>query len=182
MREISLHIMDIAENGTGAGADLVDILVDEQRTENKLIIEITDNGKGMPEEVLAKVTDPFFTSRTTRRVGLGLSLLKAAAERCDGTFQLTSTEGKGSRVIATFAYDHIDRAPLGDMVGSFGLLVVGNQEIDFTYTHRIDGKVFEVDTRELKQELGDVSLADPAVYTQLIQSIRDAVSQLTQNS
>lgn len=178
MREISLHIMDIAENGVGAGANLIDIIVDERRSDNQLTIEVIDNGRGIPEEILDKVTDPFFTSRTTRRVGLGLSLLKAAAERCDGTFQLTSTPGKGSRVLATFAYDHIDRAPLGDMATSFGLLMVGNQDIDFTYTHRIDGEEFEVDTREIRQELGGLSLANPAVYPLLVKSMKDAVGQL----
>jgi len=178
MREISLHIMDIAENGIGAGADLIEIRVDEQRNANQLTIEIVDNGNGIPEENVDKVVDPFFTSRTTRRVGLGLSLLKAAAERCDGTFQLTSTLGKGSRVLATFVYDHIDRAPIGDMATSFGLLMVGNQDIDFTYVHKINENEFEVATRDIRQELGDVPLGDPAVYPLLVKSVKDGVNQL----
>ncbi len=118
MREISLHIMDIAENGITAGADCIQIVVDEARNENRLKIEIKDNGKGIPKNMVDKAIDPFVTTRTTRRVGLGLSLLKTAAERCDGEFVLASEPGKGTRIKAIFQYDHIDRAPLCDMASS----------------------------------------------------------------
>lgn len=178
MKEISLHIMDIAENGIAAGANLIDILIDEQRGRNKLIISISDNGRGIPEEIVNKVTDPFFTSRTTRRVGLGLSLLKAAAERCNGYFQLASKPGKGSKTLAVFEYDHIDRAPIGDMANTFGILIMGNQDIDFTYKHIINGEEFEVDTRDIKKELDGMSLADPAVFRPLVKTIRDAITHL----
>jgi anti-sigma regulatory factor (Ser/Thr protein kinase) len=179
MREIALHIMDIAENGISAGADCIHILVNEARKENRLKIELSDNGSGIPPDMLAKVTDPFVTSRTTRRVGLGLSLLKAAAERCEGTFAIESEPGKGTRVSAEFRYDHIDRAPLGDMAGSVPLLIVSHPKIDFVYVHLINGKEFVLDTREIRKEPDAPSLSDPSMFFQLTEIIREAISELS---
>ncbi len=166
--------MDIAENGIGAGADCIHILVDEACSENQLKIEIRDNGRGIPGNMLDKVTDPFVTSRTTRRVGLGLSLLETAARRCEGDFAIVSEPGKGTKITATFQYDHIDRAPVGDMASSVALLIAGHSNIDFVYTHIVDGKDFILDTRELKEQ-GDISLADPSIILQLTQHIREAL-------
>ncbi len=180
MREISLHIMDIAENGITAGADWIQIVVDEARNENRLKIEIKDNGKGIPNNMVDKVIDPFVTTRTTRRVGLGLSLLKAAAERCDGEFALTSEPGKGTRVKAIFQYDHIDRAPLGDMASSVITLIAGNSDVDFVYIHIVDGKNFTMDTRDIRKELGDISLTNPTVIHHLTQSIKKELGRLKQ--
>jgi len=177
MREIALHIMDIAENGIAAGADCIHIFVDEAVRENQLKIEIRDNGRGIPPDILEKVTDPFVTSRTTRRVGLGLSLLKAAAERCEGTFAIESEVGKGTRTIAGFRYDHIDRSPLGDIAGSVALLIAGHAEVAFVYTHIINGKDFVLDTREVEKETG-LSPADPMVNFHLTKSIRNALCEL----
>jgi len=178
MREISLHIMDIAENGIAAGANRIEILVDENRSGNVLTVEINDNGRGIMPEMLANITDPFVTTRTTRRVGMGLSLLKAAAERCNGKFAIHSEVGKGTRTTATFQYDHIDRAPLGDMAGSIMLLIAGRSEIDFLYTHIIDGKDFVLDTAEIKAELGDISIGEPMVIRQLKESAQEMIKQL----
>lgn len=170
--------MDIAENGIGAGADCIHILVDEARGENGLKIEIRDNGRGISPEALGHVTDPFVTSSTTRRVGLGLSLLQTAAERCEGEFVLESEIGKGTRTMATFQYDHIDRSPVGDMAGSVSMLMMGNPDIDFVYTHIIDGKDFVLDTREIKKELGEASLSDPSIVFHLTESVRKSLSGL----
>ncbi|QTA87409.1 ATP-binding protein [Desulfonema magnum] len=178
MREIALHIMDIAENGITAGAACVHILVHEARSENWLKIEIRDDGEGIPSDMLNKVTDPFVTARTTRRVGLGLSLLKTAAERCEGDFAILSEPGKGTRITATFRYDHIDRAPIGDMAGSVSMLIMGNPDVDFVYTHTVDASIFTMDTREIRRELGEDTLADPSVIIQLTQSIRKKVFEL----
>ena len=158
MRELSLHILDIAENGITAGADCIHILVEEARTEDLLTIKITDNGHGMPAEKIKKLTDPFVTSRTTRRVGLGLSLLAAAAERCEGKLAVKTGPDAGTEVEATFRYSHIDRAPVGDMAATITTLIMGNPQIDFVYTHIVDGKDFTMDTRELKAEMGNLSL------------------------
>lgn len=182
MKEISLHIMDISENGISAGASLIRILIDEDRRKNLLSIEIEDNGRGMSAEMAAKVTDPFVTSRTTRRVGLGLSLLKAAAERCEGEFRLDSEIGKGTRTSASFRYDHIDRAPVGDMAGTLTALMMGNPNIDFVYTHQVDEKDFTLDTAEIRKEMEGFSLTDPAVMIHLTRTIRNAVSELRNNT
>jgi len=178
LRELSLHILDIAENGITAGGDCIHILVEEARATDLLTIKITDNGQGMPAEKIKKLTDPFVTSRTTRRVGLGLSLLTAAAERCDGRLTVKTEPGAGTEVEATFRYSHIDRAPLGNMAATITTLIMGNPLIDFVYTHIIDGEEFTLDTRELKTEMGDLSLTNPAVIFHLTTSIRNSLGKL----
>jgi anti-sigma regulatory factor (Ser/Thr protein kinase) len=180
MREISLHIMDIAENSITAGADCIHILVDEARDKNRLRIEIRDNGKGLPPEMVDKATDPFITTRTTRRVGLGLSLFEAAAQRCEGKFTVSSKPGKGVCVKADFQFDHIDRAPVGDMAATLSVLIGGNQGVDFVYTHMINGAPFNLDTREIRRELEGVSITEPTVIQHLTESIRKALTELAQ--
>ena len=182
MRELSLHILDIVENGITAGADCIHIDVIESRVEDFLTIKIRDNGRGIPAEKLDKLKDPFVTSRTTRRVGLGLPLLAAAAERCDGKLEVEAGTISGTEVTATFRYSHIDRAPMGDMASTMATLLMGNPQIDFVYTHVIDGQEFILDTRELKKELGDHSLEDPMVIHQLGKSIRTSLNQLISNA
>jgi anti-sigma regulatory factor (Ser/Thr protein kinase) len=179
MRELSLHILDVVENGITAGGDCIWIEIDEDRKADHLKIIIRDNGHGMPVEKMKNINDPFITSRTTRRVGLGLSLLAAAAERCDGTVQVDSQPGKGTEVAATFRYGHIDRAPLGDIAATVTTLIIGNPGIDFVYSHRIDGKDFDLDTREIRSEMTDLSLTDPKVIHHLTETIRSALKALT---
>ena len=178
MRELSLHILDIAENGITAGADSIHILVNEARKEDLLTIVIEDNGCGMPAEKLQKLTDPFVTSRTTRRVGLGLSLLAAAAERCEGRLTVKTEPGAGTEVGATFRYSHIDRAPVGDIASTITTLIIGNPQIDFVYTHIIETKEFVLDTRALKEGTDDQSLTDPVLIHHLTQSIRNSLNEL----
>jgi len=182
LRELSLHILDIVENGITAGADCIHIDVIESRVEDFLTIKIRDNGRGIPAEKLDKLKDPFVTSRTTRRVGLGLPLLAAAAERCDGKLEVEAGTISGTEVTATFRYSHIDRAPMGDMASTMATLLMGNPQIDFVYTHVIDSQEFILDTRELKKELGDHSLEDPMVIHQLGKSIRTSLNQLISNA
>ena len=182
MRELSLHILDIAENGTTAGADCIQILVNENRREDLLTITVTDNGRGMPAEKLRNPTDPFITSRTTRRVGMGLSLLAAAAQRCDGRLAIETEAGRGTRVTATFRYTHIDRAPVGDMAATITTLIMGNPQIDFVYRHIIDAEEFMLDTRDLKEGSEDNSLADPVIVHHLFQRIRNSLNQLALKS
>jgi anti-sigma regulatory factor (Ser/Thr protein kinase) len=178
MRELSLHILDIAENGITAGADCIQILVEEDRTADLLTVKITDNGHGMPAEKIEKLTDPFVTSRTTRRVGLGLSLLAAATERCEGRLSVETEPDAGTKVKATFLYSHIDRAPVGDMAATITTLIRGNPQIEFVYTHIIDGEEFTVDTGELRAEMGHHSVKNP-VIDHLAASIRNSHGQLT---
>jgi hypothetical protein len=178
MRELSLHILDVAENGITAGGNCIWIEVEEDRQADQLKIVIRDNGRGMPSEKLENINDPFITSRTTRRVGLGLSLLAAATKRCEGTLRVDTASGKGTEVEATFRYNHIDRAPLGDMAATLAALIIGNPEIDFVYTHRIDGKDFSLDTREIRAQMEDLSLSDPSVIHHLTDSIRSSLKKL----
>ena len=178
MRELSLHILDIVENGITAGADCIHIEVVESRAEDVLKISVRDNGRGIPAEKLDRLQDPFVTSRTTRRVGLGLSLLAAAAQRCDGKMTVTAGAGGGTEVTATFGFNHIDRAPMGDMASTLTTLMMGNPQIDFVYTHILNSEEFVLDTRELKRELGVDSLDDPMLIHQLGQSIRTSLAEL----
>ena len=182
MRELSLHILDIVENGITAGADCIRIDVIESRAEDRLTIKIRDNGSGISTEKLDKLKDPFVTSRTTRRVGLGLPLLAAAAERCNGELDVQVGSAGGTAVIATFQHSHIDRAPVGDMASTMVTLLMGNSQIDFVYRHVIDGEEFVLDTRELKNELEVPALDDPMVIYQLGKSIRKSLASLITNS
>ncbi len=178
MRELSLHIMDIVENGIGAGADLIRVDIQEDRGANLLRITIEDNGGGIPESLLDKVTDPFFTTRTTRRVGLGLSLFREAARRCEGEFRLISREGEGTTVQASFRLDHIDLAPVGKMEEALSVLIMGNPDVDFVYTHSVDAGQFQLDTREVRKELGDVPITHPRVLKFLSGMIREGLTTL----
>ena len=176
MRELSLHIMDIMENGIGAGADLIRLSIEEDHRKNLLLVSVTDNGQGIPEALLDRVADPFLTTRTTRRVGLGLSLLREASRRCEGEFRITSKEGEGTRTEATFRMDHIDLAPMGDIAGVITSLIMGSPEVDFVYFHRADDQRFDLDTRVVRRELEGVPLSHPKVLQYLSETISEGLT------
>ena len=163
MKELSLHILDIAKNSVKAKATLIEIIVDEDTNKNLLTIEIKDNGCGMSKEFLQTVKDPFSTTRTTRKVGMGISLFEAAAVQCGGKLDIISEVGVGTTLTTTFELDSIDRAPLGDMAGTMVTLISGSPSIDFMYKHTKDNKEFILDTREVRQILGEVTLDMPDV-------------------
>ncbi|MDO4565545.1 MAG: ATP-binding protein [Clostridia bacterium] len=172
MKELSLNILDIAQNSIKAGASLVDIRLNESG--DLLQIEIEDDGCGMSEELLRRVTDPFSTSRTTRKVGMGLPLFKLAAEQTGGRLDIASTEGKGTLVRAVFNRGHIDCAPLGDIVGTIIALVQGSPDIDFVFRHSRGDKAAELDTRLMREALGgEVPLNEPDVLTWAKESLMD---------
>lgn len=178
MRDLSLHILDIVQNSLSAGSTAITLTVLRRTDQNLLKIEISDNGRGMDERMLVSVTDPFVTTRTTRKVGLGLPLLEAAAERSGGSLYIWSTPGQGTMVSATFEYDNIDRPPLGDLPETMIALVVGNPEVRFILRYEPDEKKFLFDTREIAAELGDVPINDSLVIEWMKQyldeGIRDA--------
>jgi anti-sigma regulatory factor (Ser/Thr protein kinase) len=161
MQDLSLHVLDIAENSIAAGAQHVEIRVQESRQQDLLSIEIIDDGRGMSADMLQKATDPFFTTRTTRRVGLGLSLFEQAAKRAGGEFKITSSPGAGTKVTGAFQYSHVDRQPLGDMSETLLALVVGNPQIEFTYLHQSDDSQIAFSTKEIKAQLGDIAISSP---------------------
>ncbi|MGE5258105.1 MAG: ATP-binding protein [Hyphomicrobiales bacterium] len=178
MRELSLHILDVVENGITAGASCIDIRVEESSAADLLRIIVRDNGRGMPDQKIKRIEDPFVTTRTTRRVGLGLSLLAAAARRCDGDIIVNAAPARGTEVTATFRRSHIDRAPLGDVAATLGTLIMGNPQVDFDYVHRLDDKEFMFNTREIKAEMEDLDLTNPLVVTHLSESIRRSLNAL----
>lgn len=164
MQDLSLHILDIVENATSAGATLVEIDISEDVNRDILQITIQDNGQGMDAEMLRKVTDPFVTTRTTRLVGMGVPLLEQAAKETGGNLLITSDPGKGTEVVATFQESHIDRRPVGDMGATLTTLIMGNPDLDFIYYSNLDGEEIGVDTRSIRDELnGTVRINDPAV-------------------
>lgn len=158
-----MNVLDVAENSVSAGATLTQITLTIDTKQKLQTLVIADNGKGMSAEMLAKVTDPFCTSRTTRKVGLGLPLLKMAAEMTGGTLAIESTVGAGTTVTATFTLGHIDLMPLGDITSTIAGLVQCNPDIDFVYTLSADTETFTLDTRELRTVLDGVSFAEPSV-------------------
>lgn len=163
MRELSLNVLDIAQNSIAAGAALTEIIVEEDPGADRLTITIRDNGRGMTPEQVRKVSDPFYTTRTTRKVGMGIPLFRMAAEMAGGGLSIDSTPGVGTTVTATFVRSHIDRMPLGDMTGTVTALIRMNPDRDFRYVRRYSTREFAVDTRELRGILGDVPLDTPEV-------------------
>ncbi|HHY91198.1 MAG TPA: ATP-binding protein [Clostridiales bacterium] len=178
MRELALHILDIAQNSISAKATLIKIEIEEYTAKNLIQIRIIDNGIGMSKELLEKVTDPFITTRKTRKVGLGISLFKAAAERCGGHFEIRSEIGEGTEVCATFERDHIDRAPLGNMPDTMVSLITANDQIDYLYRHVFDDKEFVFDTKEIRKILGEVPLSNIQVIDWIHHYIKDGLKGL----
>jgi len=173
MKELSLHVLDIAQNSISAKADLIQITISEK--DNQMIFDIKDNGCGMSEEMLSKVIDPFTTTRTTRRVGLGIPLLKFAAEQTGGSFTIESHLSEGTHLCASFVQNSIDCLPIGDIGGTMAILLQGLPlNIRLIYKHEIDEKSFELDTNELREILGpDISFSEPEIAMWLSEYIKE---------
>ena len=178
MLELAHHILDMAQNAIEAGASKVKITVDENYPEDRLVIEIEDNGRGLSPERLAKVLDPFYTTRKTRHVGLGLPLLAEACRRCEGDLEMDSTPGKGTRLTASFRHSHIDRAPLGDMPTVLIALLLSEKPIDWVYRHRVNREEFRLDTDEIKKELKEIPLTHPRVRHWLLETLAEGEHSL----
>jgi len=178
MKDLSMHIMDIIQNSVRAEASLVELEIKENLKDDLFSISIKDNGFGMSEELLAKVIDPFFTTRTTRKVGLGLSLLKQNAEQTGGNMELSSVEGEGTNLKAVFSHSHLDRPSLGDIAGTMVLLVGANPEMDFLYQHITDNGEYVFDTKEVKEVLDGISVSDPEIMKYLKEMIKENLNTL----
>jgi anti-sigma regulatory factor (Ser/Thr protein kinase) len=163
MEDISSHIMDIAMNSVTAGAKHVGIAIEKDPRTAMLRLVIADDGVGMDPETVRKVQDPFFSTKTGRKVGLGIPLLKGTAETTGGSFELSSAKGAGTTIRATFDCRHPDLPPLGGIRDTFLVLVVSHPDVDFDLHYSVDGRSFGLDTRELKRELGDVPVNHPEV-------------------
>ena len=177
MREISLNILDIAQNSISAKASLIEIGLRE--TNNILTVTIADNGKGMSPEQLEQVRDPFFTTRTTRKVGMGIPLFKMAAEMTGGSFDIQSSLGKGTIVTAVFRTDSIDFTPVGDMAATMCSLISMNTDIDFVYRRSVEEKEFTLDTKQMREILGDVPLSSPEVTEFITDFICENTTEIT---
>lgn len=178
MKELSLNILDITQNSISAGASLITIEVNKNVKENKLTISIADNGKGMSEDFAAHVCDPFVTTRTTRKVGMGIPLLKLASEQAGGRFEILSSLGVGTTVTATFVLNHIDRLPLGDIGQTVSMLVSCNESVDFVYRHISDGEEFCFDTREIRAVLNGVPFNEPEVVLWMQDYIKEGIASV----
>ncbi len=162
MKELALHLLDIAQNSVTAGARHIDLTLEENEQRDCRLM-IADDGKGMTPEFLASVTDPFTTTRTTRKVGLGLPLLRMMAEQTGGSMEIESQVGVGTTVIALFRAGHIDCPPLGDLPSTVSLLIQGAPDVEWTYRHTTPKGTCVLDTRELRAVLGEVPLSEPSV-------------------
>ncbi len=176
MKELSLNILDIAKNSVTAGASRVEITVEEGP--QRLTITIGDNGCGMTPEFAAKVTDPFTTTRTTRKVGLGLPLMKMEAQMSGGDLTIQSEVGKGTTVTTWFDPRNIDMPPLGDLVSSITTLIQGSPDIDFVFTHCTKNGEYTLDTGEIRQIMGDISLSEPEVIAWLTDYLHENESNI----
>lgn len=178
MKNLAMHIMDIAQNSVSAGAQLIELIIEESVKDNYYRIVIKDNGKGMDKQTAERVTDPFVTSRTTRKVGLGLPLLKQNAERTGGFFQLNSESGKGTEVCAEFVHNNFDRPPAGDLAGYAVLLATANPDIEFIYSHKTDEGIYVFDTREVKEALDGLPINDNSIYASLKELVAENLKEI----
>ena len=176
MKELSLNILDVAKNSVTAGATKIGILVEE--TPVRLTITITANGCGMTPEFVRKVTDPFTTTRTTRKVGMGLSLMKMEAQMSGGDLSIESTVGEGTTVTSWFDPGNIDMPPLGDLTSSITTLIQGSPDIDFVFTHRTPAGEYTLDTGEIRQIMGDISLSEPEIIAWLTDYLHENESNI----
>lgn len=178
MKDLSMHILDIAQNSIRAKASEITIGIDEKPESDEYIITIEDNGHGMDANELAKAIDPFYTSRTTRKVGLGLSLLKQNAENSGGHFSISSEKNKGTKLISVFGFSNIDRPVLGDIVGSLMILFSSSDEINFVYSHKTSSGEFTVNTSEITEMLDGVPIRNLEIRNFLIDYLSTNLKQI----
>ncbi len=178
MRELSLHILDIAQNSVVAEAREIRIAIIENLVEDKLTIRIKDDGRGMDALTLERVVDPFYTTRTTRKVGLGIPMFKATAEGCNGSFEIRSELGVGTEIDAEFQHSHIDRVPLGNMSETIITIIQANTDIDLIYTHCYNDKKFTLNTKDIKKTLVDLPINNMDVLLWLRGYINEALQEI----
>lgn len=181
MKELAMHVYDLMENSTAADSTLVSLTIRDSLKDNIFHFTIQDNGHGMTPEFLARVTDPYTTSRTTRKVGLGLPLIKMNTENCGGGMNITSQVGVGTRLEFWFQHNHWDRPPMGDLPGTLVLLLSAHQDIHFVITYTTDVDTFQLDTDEIREALGDMSLNDIHIINYLREMITENLREIQAN-
>jgi hypothetical protein len=175
MDDLSLHVLDIAQNSIFAGAKKIVIRVEEDPDMDRMAIEVVDDGVGMGEAEAKAAQDPFTTSRKGKRVGLGLPLLAEAARNTGGDLELTSKPGQGTTIRVWFRFSHVDRQPLGDMTDTLMTLIAGCPDLILRYEHRRPGLDFVFDSSELREELGDVPITHPLILGGIRRALKDAL-------
>lgn len=178
MKELSMHILDIVQNSIKAGASNIEITIIQNEPDDIMSIEIADNGCGMSEEMLGKVRNPFTTSRTTRKVGLGIPMLEQTCLQCGGELALKSAPGEGTTIKAAMSYKHIDRPPMGDLINTIHILLVTNLDIDFIFRYFFNELSFEMDTAQIKEILDGVPLNEPSVMLWLKDSLTEGINNM----
>ena len=177
MEELSLHLLDLIQNSVKAGASLIEIIITEKA--GLLTIELNDNGCGMSEEFLQRVESPFTTTRTTRKVGLGIPLFKQAALMAGGDFGIISRQGEGTRIKASFEINNIDRAPMGDLAGTIlGQVLSTPVTPDYRLLYAVEDALFEFDTREIRRQLEGVPLDAPDVIAWMKDYLEEGIREL----
>ena len=179
MRELSLHILDIVQNSIAAFAKIIIIDIEADFTKDLLSVRMTDDGRGMNKEFLKKVTDPFVSTRKTRKVGMGISLFKMAAENSGGSFDISSKEGMGTVVMAEFMISSIDRVPLGEIDETMATLLMGSPKTDFVLNYKVksqeQNREFNFDTREIKEELEEIPIDEYEVINSIKTYIKENI-------
>lgn len=178
MKDLSLHILDIVQNSIRAKATLISIEIAEKPDDDQYVITITDNGTGMSKEKLQYAFDPFYTSRATRKVGLGLSLFKQNAEMTGGSFSIESELGKGTKVTAIMGMNHLDRPILGDLVGTLLILFCSSGIVNYVFKHQTPSGFFELDSRNVKQALDNVPINNPDIRKFLKEMLEENLEQI----
>jgi len=181
MKSIAYHMLDIVHNALRARATLVKITLVEDDRSDLLRLQVSDNGCGMDEATLQRAIDPYYTSRKTRHVGLGLSLLKQNSERTGGGFHIDSQPGEGTTVRADFGKSHLDLPAIGDMPGTLHQIIVGNPGRDFVYHHRLNGQGFDLDTRQIREALEEWPLDHPQIRGDIRELIASCFEQIISN-
>lgn len=180
MEEIALHILDIIQNSIYAEGTFIELFIQEDPKHNLFSFYVQDNGRGMTKEFIQKVKNPFYTTRTTRKVGLGIPLLEATCRQCNGELKIQSQMGKGTIIQAIMEYDHIDRPPLGDMSSTIISVLLSLDHQRFRYKHQYQDRIFILDTKELKEDLGTLVLQQPDILRWIRQYVNDQLMKLTQ--
>ena len=175
MQEIAMNILDIAYNSIRAKATFIQILILDSSKQNVIEIKIIDNGCGMDQKTIAKVCDPFYTTRTTRKVGLGIPIFKENIEATGGTFTISSSLGNGTEVIGSFVKDHLDTPPMGNIVDTIITLIQADEKIDYLFKYTTDDFEFKLDTREIKEILDDVLINEPEIIIWLKNYIKEGL-------
>ncbi len=178
MEQLSQHILDLARNSLEAGAGKIEITIREDTEANLLEFNIRDNGHGIAPEDIAKVQDPFYSTKPRRRFGLGIPLLKDAVETCKGIFIIDGNPDEGTSITATFPHNHPDRAPLGDIAETLSVLITGSKPLHLIYRHHCNGKKFVFDTKEIESLLGDIPLQTPEVLLWLNEYIGQKIEEV----